>query len=175
MLSMELRVGAEPQIEVYRYRSGVVFSVSAAALVLQAFLPVYFHWAAALELPLLVTLYFGLSRRNPSSGLLLGMAIGVVQDSLSHNPIGLYGIAKTLVGFVASSVGSRIDVEHPISRFLLTFLFFHFHHAAFALTKRLLLGQPESYITLSLLLASVVNAALAVALFALLDLLRRRS
>lgn len=175
MLSMDIRVGTEPQIEVHRYRSGVVFGAAASALILQAFLPVYFHWAVALELPLLVTLYFGLSRRNPSTGLLLGMGIGVVQDSLSHNPIGLYGIAKTAVGFVASSIGSRIDVEHPLSRFLLTFLCFHFHHAAFALTKRLLLGQPESYITLSLLLASVVNAVLAVGLFPLLDLLRRPS
>ena len=60
-----------------------------------------------------MTIYFALSRRNPSGGLLLGMVIGLAQDSLSHTPIGLYGIAKTLVGFVASSLGSRIDVEHP--------------------------------------------------------------
>ena len=60
-----------------------------------------------------MTIYFALSRRNPSSGLLLGMVIGLLQDSLSRTPIGLYGIAKTLVGYLSSSIGARIDVEHP--------------------------------------------------------------
>ncbi len=172
---MEIRVQTESYIEVHKYRSGVVTGVAALALVLQAFLPVYFPRADLLELPLLVTLYFGLSRRSPSAGLLLGMVIGIVQDSLSHMPIGLYGIAKTLVGFVASSIGARLDVEHPISRFLLSFLFFFFHHVVFAITKRLLLAQPELFFTLPLLLSAVVNAALAVALFPLLDRLRRPS
>jgi rod shape-determining protein MreD len=101
------------------------------------------------------------------------MTIGLLQDSLSGTPIGLYGIAKTLVGFGASSIGSRIDVEHSISRFLLTVAFFHFHHAVFALTRRLLLGQHEAYITVPLLIASLVNGAIAIGLFPLLDRLRR--
>ncbi len=91
------------------------------------FFPVHFRWASYLELPLLVTLYFALSKRNPSSGLLLGMAVGLLQDSLSRTPLGLYGIAKTAVGFVGSSIGARIDVEHPESRvFLLTIGFYLF-------------------------------------------------
>lgn len=162
-------------IEVHEYYAGAVFGVVVLALALEALLPVYFRSAAILELPLLVTIYFGLSRRNPSSGLLLGMVIGLAQDSLGHTPFGMYGIAKTVVGFVASSFGSRIDVDHPISRFLLTFVFFHVHNAVLVLINRVLLGQHEPYLEPRLVIASVVNSVAAVLLYPLLDRLRKQS
>lgn len=176
MDSTEVYTGPEPHIEVHKYYGGVVPIVVLLALVLQAFFPVYIHSANYLELPLLVTLYFALSKRNPSSGLLLGMVIGLLQDSLSRTPLGLYGIAKTLVGYLGSSIGSRIDVEHPIARFLLTAGFYLFHHAVFVLTSRILLGQRNEYfVTASILIASVVNAVIATVLFPLLDRFQRRS
>src|ERR1700681_2037375 len=170
MESTEVYIGPEPHIEVHKYYGGVVPVVVLLALVLQAFFPVYIRSANYLELPLLVTLYFALSKRNPSSGLLLGMVIGLLQDSLSRTPLGLYGIAKTLVGFVASSIGSRIDVVHPIARFMLTICFYLFHHVILMLMRRVLLAQrDESYFTIAILIASVANAALAVVLFPFLD------
>jgi rod shape-determining protein MreD len=172
---MEIHAQYDQHIEVHRYYTGAVLIVVILALALEALLPVYFRSAAILELPLLVTIYFGLSRRNPSAGLLLGMAIGLAQDSLGHTPFGMYGIAKTAVGFAASSFGSRIDVEHPISRFLLTFVFFHLHNAVLVLTDRLLLGQHEPYLEPKLVIASVVNSLVAVFFYALLDKLRKTS
>jgi len=171
----EVRLGGDQYIEVHRFAPPALVITVALALGLQAFLPAHFAWARYLELPLLVTIYFALSRRNVSMGMFLGMTIGLLQDSLSHTPIGLYGIAKTLVGYVASSIGARIDVDHWISRFLLTIVFFHFHHAVFALTRLLLLGQHEPFMTVPLLIASLVNGVLTLGLFPLLDLLRRRS
>jgi rod shape-determining protein MreD len=174
--NMEIRTQVEQHIEVHKFRPGVVAGVAVLALVLQAFIPAHVPRVGDyMELPLLVTIYFGLSRRNPSTGLLLGMGIGIVQDSLSsgHLPIGVYGIAKTLVGFFASSIGARIDTENPIGRFLQTFLFFLFHHAAYVTTQRVLLAHRESYFTLTLLFASLINAALAVLIFPLLDKLRK--
>src|ERR1700730_12698750 len=176
MESTDVYIGPEPHIEVHKYYGGFVTAAVVLALVLQAFFPVHFRWANYLELPLLVTLYFALSKRNPSTGMLLGMVIGLLQDSLSRTPLGLYGIAKTLVGFVGSSIGARIDVEHPIARFLLTIVFYLFHHAVFALTSQLLLAQQtESYVTIPILIASVVNALIAIALFPLLDRFRKPS
>ena len=172
---MEIHAQYDQYIEVHKFYAGTIFVVVVMALALEALLPVYFRSAAILELPLLVTVYFGLSRRNPSSGLLLGMAIGLAQDSLGHTPFGMYGIAKTVVGFVASSFGSRIDVEHPLSRFLLTFVFFHLHNAVLVLTNRVLLGQREPYLEARLIIASVVNSFVAVFLFALLDKFRKSS
>jgi rod shape-determining protein MreD len=165
---------SESNIEVHKYYGGAVLLVAFMALVLQAFLHRYGRWSELLDLPLLVTIYFGISRRNPVSGLFLGAGIGIVQDALSHgNPIGLYGIAKTLVGYLASSIGARFDTEHPISRLLLVFAFFHFHQIVLASTERVLLNQPEPFFTLRLFLDSVATAVFAVPLFMLLDRLRR--
>jgi rod shape-determining protein MreD len=173
-----LNVGAhsEANIEVHKYYGGTVLGTCLLALVFQAFLHKYGRWAELIDLPLLVTIYFGVSRRNPVTGLFLGGTIGILQDALSHdNPIGMYGIAKTIVGYLASSIGARIDTEHPLSRFGLIFLFFHFHQAILVLTQRVLLNHPAPFFTLQLLLDSVVTAAFGVVLFALLDRLRRRS
>lgn len=172
---MALRAEPEPHIEVYKFHAGAVAGTAFLALVLQAFLPLYFTVAELLELPLLVTLYFGLSRRNPATGLLLGMVLGLLQDAVSRLPLGLYGIAKTVVGYAASSIGARLDVEHPLSRFLLTFAFFYIHQFAFVVTKRLLLAQQEAFLSLRVLEASLVNAVLALLLFPLLDRLRKPS
>ena len=173
-----LNAGArsEPNVEVHIYYSGAVVVACFLALAFQAFLHKYGRWAELLDLPLLVTIYFGVSRRNPVSGMFLGAAIGIFQDALSHdNPIGLYGIAKTLVGYLASSVGAQVDTEHPASRFGLIFFLFHFHQAVLAITERVLLDHPAPFFTFRLLLDSLVTAAFGVILFALLDRLRRTS
>src|ERR1700676_3382079 len=134
-------------IEVHRYHGGTVIVAAFLALSLQAFLHKYGRWAELLDLPLLVTIYFGVSKRNPVSGLFLGAVIGILQDALGHDsPIGLYGIAKTLVGYLASSVGAKIDTEHPASRFGLIFLLFHFHQAILAVTARALLEPPARFL-----------------------------
>ena len=177
MDSTEVYTGPEPHIEVHKYYAGVVPVAVVLSLVLQAFFPVYIRSANYLELPLLVTLYFALSKRNPSSGLLLGMVVGLLQDSLSGPtvPLGLYGIAKTIVGYAASSIGGRIDTEHPVSRFGLIFVFFHFHQVILVITQRVLLNHSARFFSWQQLVDSLVTAAFGVLLFALLDRLRRSS
>jgi rod shape-determining protein MreD len=165
---------SESNVEVHKYYGGTVVGAVVLALVLQAFLNRYGQWAELIELPLLVTIYFGVSRRNPVSGLLLGAAIGILQDALTHdNPIGLYGIAKTFVGYLASSVGARIDTEHPISRFGLIFVLFHFHQFVLGVTEWELLRRSAPLFNLHLFINSIVSAGFGVLLFALLDRLRR--
>ena len=124
---------------------------------------------------MLVTIYFGLSRRNPSTGLLLGMVMGLLQDSLSGPavPLGLYGIAKTIIGYLASSIGARLDTEHPAARFALTAAFFVAHQGLIDLTRRILLSQPEPWFNMHLVGAALANALVAVFLFLLLDRLRK--
>ncbi len=115
--AFDLRIG-ESHIEVHKFRTGAILIATLLALVIQAWFPLHFARAALLDLPLLVTIYFGLSRRNPSTGLLLGTAIGLLQDSLSGPtvPLGLFGMAKTIIGYLASSIGARLDTEHPAAR-----------------------------------------------------------
>jgi len=169
--------GGESHIEVHKFRAGAIIIATLLALVIQTWTPVHLSKAALLDLPLLVTIYFGLSRRNPSTGLLLGMAIGLAQDSLSGPtvPLGLYGIAKTIIGYLASSIGGRLDTEHPAARFALTALFFIVHQGLIVLTRRILLAQPEPWFSVHLLIAALVNAIVTIFLFPLLDRLRKRS
>ena len=51
----------------------------------------------------------------------MGAIMGIFEDALTHRPIGINGIAKTVVGFLAASVGVRIAVENQTIRLLLNF------------------------------------------------------
>jgi rod shape-determining protein MreD len=173
---MNIGARSEGNVEVHKFYGGMALLVAFLSVVLQAFLHKYGGWSELVDLPLLVTIYFGVSRRNPVTGLLLGAGIGILQDALSHdNPIGMFGIAKTIIGYVASSVGARIDTEHPASRFALVLVLFYLHQAIYAFTERVLLDRPTPFFSLRLLLSSVVSALFSVVLFALLDRLRKPS
>lgn len=165
----------ETHIEVHKFFPGAVAGVAILSLILQAALPIYIHRLDILDLPLLVTIYFALSRRNPTTGLLLGTLIGLGQDALSGPtvPLGFYGIAKTFVGYLASSIGARLDTEHPAARLSLTAGFFVLHQAILALIRRFLMAQPEPWFNVHLAIAAAVNAFVGVLLFILLDKLRR--
>jgi rod shape-determining protein MreD len=168
---------AETRTEVYRFHPAVIPTSVTLAIFFQTTLPIYLRFPAlfaALDLALLIVVYFGFSRRNPSSGLLLGLAVGVLQDALTYgHPIGLFGMAKTLIGFAASSLSSRFDTDPPHARLLLVFLFYHFHQAVYALIQRLLLTRPADFISLPVLEAALVNSLAGVLVFALLDRFRQ--
>jgi rod shape-determining protein MreD len=170
--AFDLRIG-ESHIEVHKFHGGAILLSVIFALLLQSFLPVYLTRTSILDLPLLITIYFGLSRRNPSSGLLLGTLIGLLQDSLSKTPLGLFGIAKTVIGYLASSIGARLDTEHPAARFALTAAFFVLHQGIVVLVQRLLLAQPQQWFNMRLLIACLVNSIVGILLYFLLDRLRK--
>jgi len=171
--SYDLRAFGESHIEVHKFHSGTIVLSLLIAVVLQSFLPVYISKVALLDLPLLITIYFGLSRRNPSTGLLLGTVTGLLQDSLSKTPLGLFGISKTIIGYLASSIGARLDTEHPAARFALTALFFVLHQGIVVLIRKRLLAQSQPWFTLRLGVACLVNSILGVFLYFLLDRLRK--
>lgn len=172
---MSLRAYTEAQIEVHKFYGGAVVGIAILSIALQAFIHRFGYWGESLDIPLLVTIYFGLSRRNPATGLILGTFIGLLEDAVSHQALGLYGIAKTVIGYLASSIGVRLDTEHPLSRAFVVFAFFHLHHAVWVLSQRLLMDQAQPLMTTKLLIFSLVNAAIAPFLFPVLDLLRKPS
>src|SRR6266446_10062108 len=75
-----------------------IIGIPLAAILFQVYVPRFLTFLSYLELPLLVTVYFGLMRRSPVAGVLFGAGVGLAQDSLSHNPLGMFGIVKTLGG-----------------------------------------------------------------------------
>lgn len=46
---------------------------------------------------------------------------GLIQDALSSGVVGVGGLAKTTVGFLAGIVGSQFIVTQPLSRFVVFF------------------------------------------------------
>jgi rod shape-determining protein MreD len=155
-----------------RFRPLMLIVMPLIAILFQAYVPRFFPFLSYLELPLLITMHYALSRREPVSSLFYGAAIGLVQDSLSNQKIGMYGIVKTLVGYFAASVGLRFDVENPIITFILGFFFYAFHQVFYWVLTRALLGQLVNFDLQQTLIFGLLNALVALPLFAVLDKLR---
>ena len=139
------------------------------ALVLQALLPRYMRGYAWFDLPLVVTVYFALVRRDPIQGMLMGGSLGIFEDALTHHAIGVNGIAKTVAGFLSGSVGVRIDVENHTIRLLLTFLLSLLCSAIYVFIYRILLGLELEWSWVAELMKAVGNSVIAMALFPLFD------
>lgn len=163
------------QIEVYRFSIPVTIGVPLVALFLQAFLPQRLPFFSIFDLPLLVTIFFAMARRNPISGLLTGAAIGVVQDMLGPYPIGIYGIAKTVVGYGASSLGAKLDVENAGARFLVTLGFYLVHQAVYFAVARGMVNLTMNWSWSHGIIAGLANALLGVALYFVLDKFKQRA
>ena len=157
-----------------RFRAWVMIAVPVAAILFQVYVPLFFAFLGFLELPLLVTIYFALMRRNPIVGLTVGALVGLAQDSLSKNPLGMLGIVKTLVGYFAASVGLRFDVDHGAIRFLLAYFFYCFHQFFYWVMTRAMLGQQSVFEPQRTLLLALLNAVVGVTLFHFLDKFRKR-
>ncbi len=162
------------QIEVHRFSLWATIGVPLAALLLQSLLGTRLRLLSVFDLPLLVTIFFAVARRNQLTGMATGMFIGLLQDSLTHHPIGMYGISKTVVGFAASSLGVRFDVENPGSRIIMGFGFYLVHQAIYFAVARNLVSEDIPWAWGHTLGAALANGLLAVVLFAMLDKLKRR-
>ncbi len=161
-------------IEIHRYPLLVYVLVPLAALVAQTWLPRVFGQYAYFDLPLVVTIYFALGRRSPIQGTLMGAALGLFEDALSHLAIGLNGIAKSIAGYLAASVGVRIDVENHTIRVALTFLLSLLSGAIYLFVSRFLLGLEFQWNWLGEIFKAIGNSVIVLLLFPLLDRLQIR-
>lgn len=155
-----------------KFNLAVMIGIALAAILFQVYVPQFVTYLAYLELPLLVTVYFALMRRSPVAGVFFGAGIGLAQDSLSKHPLGMFGIVKTLVGYFAGSVSQRFDVENPMLRLVLAFFFVFFHEFFYWVLSRALLGQAVDFDPQQKLIEAVLNAAVAVPLYHILDKLK---
>jgi len=145
-----------------------------AALLLQAYLPLFSSYANTVDLPLLITIYLALLRRSPIVGLLIGLAVGIGQDSLSHGPVGFYGIIKTIVGYLCSSLTLVLAVEPLFTRLVLVLGFYLMHQAVFWAMQRVLLAQIADFVWRRTLLLALLNCVVAAVVYRFLDRFRER-
>ena len=161
------------EVQVSKFRIWVLLAVALAAILFQVYVPLFFDFLRFLELPLLVVVYFSLMRRSQVQGVLVGALVGLAQDSLSKNPLGMFGIVKTLVGYFAASVSLRFDVDNGFVRTLLAFFFFVFHQFFYWVMARALLGRQDMFDLRQTLIIGLLNAVVGVTLFHFLDKLRQ--
>jgi len=152
-----------------RWRPVVLAILSVVAVLFQVYVPLLYTYLSYVELPLLFTIHFALARRSPLAALAYGAAIGLLQDAFSSRPLGVYGIVNTLIGFFAANAGLRMDADNPAIRFLLSFVFFFIHQGFLLVLTRALLGEATPFDPWTTAGVGLLNAAVAVPLFQLLD------
>jgi rod shape-determining protein MreD len=97
--------------------AAALFAIAVALALQTTLASLVIRGIAALDLVLIVVVYLSLIS-GPVSGVLIGSAAGLAQDALSSGIIGIGGLAKTLVGFIAGLLGSQFIVTAPLSRFI---------------------------------------------------------
>jgi len=154
-----------------RFQVVALAALTLIAIVGKFYLPRLIPNTEWLELPLLLTVYFGLMKQSPIAALFFGAFVGLAEDSLSpaNIPIGMYGITKTLVGYFAASVSLRFNVENMLIRMVLCLFFFFFHAFCYWLMRRALLAQIVPFDLQETFVHGVLNALVALPLFAVLD------
>lgn len=170
---MALMASSRHEVGTNSYPLAVYILVPLLALGLQSFLSLHFTHFDLVDLPLLVTIYYAISRREPVSATILGAVMGIAQDGLTHHALGIFGIAKALIGYVAASLGVRVDTDNTGMRLLLVFAFTLAQTGILWLLERHMLGQPFAWHGLHEILRALVDAVAGVILFAVLDLFRR--
>ncbi len=162
------------ELEQHSFPPAVALLVPLGAVLLQALLPKPFPRLGILELPLIVTVFFAVSRRNPVAGTLTGAAIGLLQDALTNQPIGVNGMAKAVIGYIAASIGIQVDVENLTTRIVINFGFSLLNSMLLFLINRRLLGLPDFHILwIHELLRATINTIVALPIFFLLDNTKR--
>lgn len=162
------------EMEEHHFSLWTLIAVPLLSVFLQAYLPLRFPHFGLVDLPVLVVIYFAVSRRSPIAGTFFGLVIGIIQDALTHLPLGIHGIINCILGYLAASIGLRIDVDNPGTRLMMNFVFMLLGSVLQVLIFRRLLGMHVEWFWLHELIRAVINALIGVILFALLDRLRQR-
>ncbi len=160
-------------IEVFRVNPAAFWITIFASLLLQVFLPLKISFARLFDFPLLVTVYFALVRRNKIFAIGLGTGLGLVQDLLSHGFFGTYGMAKALVGYLAASASVKLNLERVVPRLLLTGILILVHQLFLLGLERELLESHLGLQPVDLAISMMMNVAVGLVLFQVLDHFKR--
>jgi rod shape-determining protein MreD len=94
-----------------------IVATLAVALLLQLILAGYIRFFGYIDLPLLVTIYFGL-QRAPVLGMIVGLAAGLGGDIISGGVLGVGGFTKTIIGYLVAIASVKLSLENRLVRLL---------------------------------------------------------
>jgi len=150
--------------------AGAILAVAVALAVQTTLARFLVRGSVAVDLVLVAVVYVALTS-GPVTGMLTGTFAGLVQDALSSGVIGIGGLAKTIVGFLAGIIGTQFIVAQPLPRFVVFFSATVLHAVIFMGLYVLLevrhFGTPYA----AAIVQAVGNAVVGVVAFQLVELL----
>jgi rod shape-determining protein MreD len=150
--------------------AGAILAVAVALAIQTTLARFLVRGSVAVDLVLVAVVYVALTS-GPVTGMLTGTFAGLIQDALSGGVIGIGGLAKTIVGFVAGIIGTQFIVAQPLPRFVVFFSATIVHAAIFmglyVLLEMRQFGTPYA----AALGQAVGNAVVGVVAFQLVELL----
>lgn len=171
---MALMASTRREVDIPNYPIWLMVLLPLVALALQSLIALHFPHFDYVDLPLLITIYFAITWRNPIGATVFGAGFGILQDAVTQHPLGVFGIAKSMIGFLAASIGIRIDTESFFTRMLLIPAFTLLHSAIVWILESRVIEQPYAWLWWHEGIRAAVNAVIGLMLFALLDMARRR-
>ena len=93
---------------------------------------------AAIDLVLVAVVGVALTT-GPVTGMLAGSVAGLIQDALSSGVLGIGGLAKSVIGFLAGAISQQFILTSALPRFLM-FVAATAAHAALFMGLYMLLG-----------------------------------
>ena len=84
----------------------------AAVLVHLALMQLWPDLARVVDVFLVFVVLNGLGG-NSLAGLFAGLLVGMVHDTLTNNPFGLFGFADTIVGYSTARLAQRLVIQRP--------------------------------------------------------------
>lgn len=144
-------------------------AATALALALQTTLDRFVSAHIVLDLVLVVVVYTALSA-GPVAGLLAGTCAGLIQDAMSSGVLGMGGLAKTVVGFLAGVIGTQFIVAQLTTRFVVFFVATVVHATIFMGLYELLGLRDFGFPYASVLEQALGNAVAGVLVFKVVEL-----
>jgi rod shape-determining protein MreD len=118
--------------------------VIVVALLLQTTLARFLvRGSIGVDLVLVAVVYLSL-RAGPVTGILAGTVAGLAQDGLTTGVVGIGGLGKTIVGYLAGVTGTAFIVTQTIPRFCVFFAATLVEMAVFTLFHALLDPGPTA-------------------------------
>ena len=147
-----------------------ILLIVAAGLVLQTSLTRFTiggGWALDL---VLVAVFFCALSWGPVAGLLAGTAGGLAQDALSGGVLGVGGLSKTLVGFLAGAVGTQFIVAQFVPRLVVFVVGTFVHQLCFWGTYAVIDQRAPTVPLGSVAMQALINAGIGLLLFQIIEL-----
>jgi rod shape-determining protein MreD len=150
-------------------RAGVVLLALAGALALQTTLSgLTFGGARTVNLVVVAVVYLALVY-GPVTGLIAGTIGGLAQDTLAGGIVGIGGLSKTVVGFLAGVLGAHFIVAQPLPRFVMFVGATAVHELMFQAVYALVEARGFRIQWNSLLTQAVINGIVGLAAFFLVE------